>query len=107
MRKGFATLDVVPHKMLSIEILKPSKVHVVAPGDIPNPRWLLSGSISAGQQAFGAKLLNDHPIILIPSVVSTHSWNLVIDANAALCMFKLHSDEVFGLDTRFNPVDFP
>lgn len=104
VHKGFVTLDVVPHKMLSIEILKPTKIHVVQPGDIPNPRWLLSGSISAGQQTFGAQLLDKHPMILIPSVVSTHSWNLVIDVNSAKGMFQLHSEEAFGLDTRLNPV---
>jgi RES domain-containing protein len=104
VHKGFATLDVVPHTLLGIEMLKASQVHVVQPAGIPNSRWLISGSISKGQQDFGAQLLDKHPIILIPSVVSTRSWNLIIDVNSASGMFKLYSAEAFGLDTRLNPV---
>lgn len=104
VHNGFPTLDVVPHKLLAIEILKPSKVHVVQPSEISNPRWLISGSISKSQQDFGADLLNQHPFVLIPSAVSTPSWNLLIDVQSAKDMFRLHSHEVFGLDTRLNPV---
>lgn len=103
VHKGFATLDVVPHKLLSIEILKPLRVHVVQPSVIPNPRWLVSGSISVSQQEFGAQLLDHHPLVLIPSVVSTRSWNLLIDVHSAKGLFQLHSHEVFGLDPRLNP----
>lgn len=104
VHKGFATLDLVPHKLLVVEILAPSKVFIVQPADIPNPRWLHSGSISAAQQAFGASLLDTHPLVLIPSVVSQHSWNLLIDVAAAGRMFQLQTHERFGLDTRLNPV---
>lgn len=103
VHKGFATLDVVPHKLLSIEILKPLRVHVVQPSVIPNPRWLVSGSISVSQQEFGAQLLDRNPLVLIPSVVSTRSWNLLIDVHSAKGLFQLHSHEVFGLDPRLNP----
>jgi RES domain-containing protein len=107
VHKGFATLDVVPHTLLCIEIPKTSKLHVVQPADIPNHRWLTSGSISAGQQDFGAQLLDKFPLILIPSVVSTRSWNLIIDVSSAIGLFNLHSTEPFGLDTRLNPVTPP
>lgn len=93
----------VPHKLLAIEILKPSQVFVVQPAAIPNPRWLVSGSISASQQEFGAKLLDQHPFVLFPSAVSMRSWNLIIDVHFAKGLFQLHSDEVFGLDPRLNP----
>lgn len=103
VHKGFPTLDMVPHKLLAIEILKPSQVFVVQPAAIPNPRWLVSGSISASQQEFGAKLLDQHPFVLFPSTVSMRSWNLIIDVHVAKGLFQLHSDEVFGLDPRLNP----
>lgn len=103
VHKGFAALDALPHELLAIEVLKPAKVHVVKASDVPNPRWLQPGSLSAAQQAFGADLLNLHPLILVPSVVSTHSWNLIIDVRSAAGLFKLHSSEPFGLDTRLNP----
>lgn len=103
VHKGFATLDVVPHKLLAIEILNSSKVHVVQPSAVPNQRWLVSGSISASQQEFGARLLDHNPLVLIPSVASTQSWNLLIDVHSAQGMFQLHSHEVFGLDARLNP----
>ena len=41
-------------------------------------------------------------MVLIPSVVSTHSWNLLIDVDAAKGQFKLKSSEAFALDTRLN-----
>lgn len=103
VHKGFATLDVLPHKLVGIEILKPSKVHVVHPADVPNKRWLISGSISGGQQKFGADLLDRHPLVMFPSVVSPPSWNLVVDVGSAKGLFKLFSDEDFALDTRLNP----
>ncbi len=104
VHKGFPALDAVPHQLLAIEALKPAKVHVVKASDVPNPRWLQPGSISAGQQAFGADLLDQHPFMLVPSVVSVHSWNLIIDVRSATGLFKLHASEDFGLDTRLNPL---
>ena len=103
MHKGLHTLDTVPHTLLEIEIPDPSLVHVVRLTSIPNPNWLRPGMPSAGQQAFGDKLLSAHPLVLIPGVVSTHSWNLLIDASAALGTFKLRNSEAFALDPRLNP----
>lgn len=101
---GFKSLDVIPHKILSIEILKTAAIKVVIHADIPNPRWLTSGSISASQQDFGSDLLDQHPILLIPSAVSAYSWNLLIDVARAKGMFKLKKDNPFVLDTRLNPI---
>ena len=103
VHKGLHTLDTVPHTLLEIEIPDPSLVHVVRLTSIPNPNWLRPGMPSAGQQAFGDKLLSAHPLVLIPGVVSTHSWNLLIDASAALGTFKLRNSEAFALDPRLNP----
>ena len=103
VHKGFDSLDAVPHQLISIDILAPTKALVVEPADVSNPRWLLSGSISAAQQKFGADLLDKHPFVVIPSAVSTHSWNVLIDVASAAGLFTLNSAQRFGLDTRLNP----
>jgi len=72
-------------------------------GGIPNPLWLRPGTVSAGQQAFGAALLSKHPIVLIPSVVSTHSWNLFIETASLATRLESASDEPFALDQRLTP----
>ena len=86
-----------------IEISRPGLVHRLDLTTIPNPGWLRSGTVSAGQQAFGNALLDVHPFLLVPSVVSTRSWNLVIDVTSAQGMFALKSAEDFSLDTRLHP----
>ncbi|RZN12434.1 hypothetical protein CWO91_03805 [Bradyrhizobium genosp. SA-3] len=102
VHKGFRALDLVPHVMTSATI-DPTGVFVVEPGTIPNPSWLRPGIPSAGQQAFGDELLAKHRFVVIPSVVSTASWNLIfIGANAAGA-YKLRSQEPFALDTRLHP----
>jgi RES domain-containing protein len=107
VHKGFDTLDTVPHSLLEIEIADPTRVHVVDLATIPNPHWLRPGAVSAGQQAFGDALLAVHPMIVLPSVVSSHSWNLLIDATTAAGMFKLRHSEPFAMDPRLNPVGAP
>ena len=67
---GFEVLDAVPYRMLELAILTPAQVHVVQPEAVPNPNWLRPGAVSAGMQKFGADLLDQHPFVLIPSVVS-------------------------------------
>jgi RES domain-containing protein len=74
VHKGFKALDMIPHVITEVTIDPPS-VFVVEPSMIPNPNWLRPGIPSAGQQAFGDDLLSDHKFLLIPSVVSTASWN--------------------------------
>ena len=102
VHKGFHTLDTVPHMLLQIKISDPALVHIVRVASIPDPEWLRLGTLSAGQQAFGDKLLGAHPLVLIPNAVSIHSWNKLIDANAASGAFKLHNSETFALDPRLN-----
>lgn len=104
VHKGFDTLDIVPHTLLEIEIADPAPVHVVDVATIPNPHWLHPGAVSAGQQAFGDQLLAMHAMVVVPSVVSSHSWNLLIDAVSAAGLFKLKRSEQFALDPRLNPV---
>jgi RES domain-containing protein len=83
--------------------IDPTAVHVVDPAAIPNANWLRPATPSAGQQAFGDDLLARHKFILIPSAVSTHSWNLIFVAAKATGAYKLKSQEPFALDPRLHP----
>lgn len=99
VHKGFHVLDTDPHVLTSFTIDDPSQALVVQPDDVPNPNWLRPGYPSAGQQEFGAALLEQHPYVVLPSVVSTHSWNMIMRPTAA---HKLLSQEPFALDPRLN-----
>lgn len=103
VHKGFKALDTVPHTLTELLVLDPAAVHVVNPSDVPNPNWLRPGALSAGQQAFGDKLLAAHRFVVLPSVVSTHSWNLVFVAASAAGAYALKGQEAFALDTRLHP----
>lgn len=96
---GFKALDTVPHVLTSVEITDPARVHVVAPDIVPNPNWLRPGTPSAGQQQFGDALLARFGIIVVPSTVSIHSWNLIFTSGA----YAVKSQEPFALDTRLHP----
>lgn len=106
VHSGFPHLDIVPHVLTKLAILKSvdlAKVRVVMPGDMPNPNWLRPGMASAGQQAFGDDLLAAHPFILLPSVITNCSWNLIFDPAAAAGLYSTVGQADFGLDTRLNP----
>jgi RES domain-containing protein len=103
VHKTFRALDIVPHVLTSARILDPSRIHVVDAGAVPNPNWLRPGIPGAGQQAFGDTLLAAHPLILFPSVVSTHSWNVIFDPVAAKGLYGAVSQEPFALDERLHP----
>jgi RES domain-containing protein len=102
VHKGLPTLDAVAHTLLQIDVLEPQRVFQVSPTAIPNPSWLRPGTVSPAQQQFGDALLQDHGMLLIPSVVSTHSWNLLIDVGLAAGRFALQHHEAFALDPRLN-----
>jgi RES domain-containing protein len=103
VHKGFNVLDSVPHTLLSIEIKDPSVVQIVKAEDVPNRNWLVPGVISKNQQEFCDALLSKHPMLVIPSVVSSHSWNLLINTANARGLFALRHSEQFALDTRLTP----
>ena len=107
VHKGLDTLDTVPHTLLEIAINDPAQVHVVDLAAIPNPQWLQPGVVSAAQQAFGDVLLATHPLVVVPSVVSSRSWNLLIDVSGAVKLFKLVRSAHFALDRRLNPTAGP
>jgi RES domain-containing protein len=103
VHKGFRVLDTTPHVLTSATIADPGLAHIVRGADVPNPNWLRPGMPSAGQQAFGDDLLRTHPFVLIPSVVSTHSWNLLFTPMAAEGLYGKVRRERFALDTRLHP----
>ncbi|MBN8909246.1 MAG: hypothetical protein J0H99_22200 [Rhodospirillales bacterium] len=70
--------------------------------DVPNPNWLRPGAVSAGQQAFGDALLRAHRFVLLPSVVSTQSWNVVFEAGATRGKYEEVAQEAFALDPRLH-----
>jgi RES domain-containing protein len=101
VHKGFKALDTVAHVITAVTI-DPSAVFVVEPSMIPNPNWLRPGIPSAGQQAFGDDLLRKQKFVLIPSVVSTASWNVMFVGSNAVGSYKVRSQEPFALDTRLH-----
>jgi len=100
---GFAALDTVAHVLTSARIAAVGRVRVVPADEIPNPHWLRPGAVGAGQQAFGDALLRTHPFVLIPSVVSVHSWNAIFDPAVARGLYDQVAREAFALDPRLHP----
>lgn len=103
VHKGFHALDTVPHVMTAALISDIGSVHIVRPDEVPNPNWLRPGIPGAGQQAFGDALLRRHRFVVIPSAVSTHSWNLIFQAGPAATGYTIKAQERFALDTRLHP----
>ena len=101
--KRFEVLDTVPHVLTGATITDLSRVHIVDPAAVPNANWLRPGSPGAGQQAFGDTLLARHAFVLIPSAVSTHSWNIIFVAATAAGAYAFRLQEPFALDTRLHP----
>jgi RES domain-containing protein len=103
VHRGFRALDMVAHVLTAITITDASRLHIVEPGAIPNPAWLHPGLPSAGQQAFGNDLLARHSFVVMPSAVSSHSWNMIFDCAIAAGAYACRSQERFALDTRLHP----
>ncbi|MES2229756.1 MAG: hypothetical protein V4540_18610 [Pseudomonadota bacterium] len=76
---------------------------IVLPGEVPNPAWLHGGIPSAGQQAWGATVLDAHPFVAFPSVVSRFSWNVVFRPDRAAGRYTALGQDRLGLDTRLHP----
>lgn len=102
VHKTFRVLDAVPHVLSEIEVNDPSAVRVVHPHELPDPDWLRPGIPNPRQQAFGDQLLASHRFVVIPSVVSRRSWNLVFERGTAAGRFALRSQEPFELDGRLH-----
>ena len=102
VHKGFPVVDAVPHVLTRARILDVTDVHVVKPDDVPNPGWLTPGSPSSGQQSFGRALLEEHLFVVIPSTVTSESWNLLFNPTRAAGRYELEIQKRFALDTRLN-----
>jgi RES domain-containing protein len=100
---GFKPLDTVPHVLTAIDISDPASVFIVQPATVPDANWLRPGIPSAGQQAFGDNLLATHKFVVIPSVVSTASWNIIFIASQAAGAYAVRSQDGFALDARLHP----
>lgn len=98
VHKGFAVLDRQPHVLTSADIVDPTVVKAQGPADIPDATWLSPGFPTLAQQRYGNGLLEVAPVILLPSVVSRHSWNLIFRAERA--ELKDVRQERFVLDPR-------
>lgn len=103
VHKGFSVLDTVGHVLTAATIFDPAGIHIVQPSDVPNATWLRPGIPSSGQQRFGDALLTKYPFVLIPSAVSTHSWNLMFSPATAAGAYAMAFQEAFALDTRLHP----
>jgi RES domain-containing protein len=101
--RGFKVLDTQPFVLTSFTVVDPSAVKVVSPKDVPNPAWLHSGIPSAGQQDWGGALLDAHPFVAFPSVVSKLSWNIVFRPDRAAGIYTLLGQDSLVLDTRLHP----
>jgi RES domain-containing protein len=84
-------------------VLDPGSVRIVLPGEVPNGAWLHGGIPSAGQQAWGAALIDKHPFVAFPSVVSRFSWNIVFHPDRAKGKYAFLAQAALELDTRLNP----
>lgn len=100
VHKGFKVLNTVAHNLISFTITDPVQVRVVEPADVPNPHWLHPIPPNKDQQEFGDQLINAHPFVLLPSAVSGHSWNLLVNVTSALPLTTDVQFERFALDTR-------
>ena len=103
VHRGFRVLDTVCHVMTAVTMKHVADFKVITRAEIPNENWLRPGIPSTGQQAFGNQLLRDHKLFLIPSSVSTFSWNLIFDASSAKEFYSLRMQETFALDPRLHP----
>ena len=107
VHRGFTVLDTQRFMLTRMMILDAAAARVVHPADIPNPAWLHAGIPSAGQQAWGARLLDAHAFVIIPSVVSRFSWNLVFRPDRAAGKYAPAGQEQLVIDTRLNPPSAP
>lgn len=103
VHRTFRVLDTQPHTLTAARVNDPADIFVVDPASLPNPNWLRPGIPGVGQQAFGAQLLAAYNFVVIPSAVSTHSWNLVFEPARAATAYTMLQQEPFALDTRLHP----
>lgn len=97
---GLRNLDAVAHVLSSMSLLKPRRSKVIRPEDVPNPAWLQPGLPDPAQQAWGEDLLARYGFVILPSVVSRRSWNLIFSPAKAAGSYTLLNQERFQFDPR-------
>jgi RES domain-containing protein len=102
VHKTVTALDRVAHVLTRARLTDPAQVHVVTPAQLPEADWLRPGLVVPAQQAYGDGLLSRHPVVLIPSVVSAHSWNVLFDPQRAAGLYGEPVQEPFVLDPRLH-----
>lgn len=103
VHKTFRVLDTDPHVLTSAAISTLSAAFVLQPSEVPNPNWLHPGVPSAGQQKFGDELMDSHDMVVVPSVVSRNSWNIIFIAERSDGLLEDVRQEDFALDPRLHP----
>jgi len=96
------TLDVIPHVITGFEISEPAIVRIVPPNEIPEKSWLEPGIPSREQQRFGDELLASSPLIVLPSAVSSRSWNIILNPATSDGLYVLEEQSNFVLDPRLH-----
>lgn len=96
---GLYNLDTAKRTLIRFSI---SLAHckVIWPVDVPNPNWLVPGNPTTGQQAFGQRAMADRGAVLIPSVVSSQSWNVYFDPAQMTGWYEREAKVPFALDPR-------
>jgi RES domain-containing protein len=97
---SLSSLDGVPRALTSFSIKPSPRIKVIYPQEIPDQTWLGHNRSSSIQQAFGDEMLSRHGVLVLPSVVSRHSWNLLFDPLVASGLYQLETQEPFKLDPR-------
>lgn len=100
VHKGFKVLNTVAHNLYSFSIADTRQVRVVQPSEVPNPHWLHPIPTNQDQQEFGDDLIDAHAFVILPSAVSRHSWNLLVNVPTALPLMTNIQSERFALDPR-------
>lgn len=98
VHKGFDTLDTEAHVLTWFRIEASADIHVVKPMDVPDPHWLAPGISAARQKKFGDGLLSAYDFVVLPSAVSSHSWNILFDPGRVSGFSALIEQEQFVLD---------
>jgi RES domain-containing protein len=102
VHKSFRVLDAVPHVLTGFSLDHAADIHAVMPGDLTDAQWLVPGLATADQRRFGDTMLAAHDFVLLPSTVSSHSWNLIFDPVRASGLIDAVEQERFVLDPRLN-----
>jgi RES domain-containing protein len=84
-------------------ILARKQANRITADSLRNPNWLVPGSPGQGQQSHGDTLLDQHHFIIVPSTVSRHSRNIVMNPVKAEGPYEVVIEEPFALDTRLHP----